>query len=290
MDDKIRDKNVSHECKNMAKFDALDEYIDTVGNLHAPQQLRDKVVNMAYKKRVVSTRLKGWAVAAATVVVLCLCFHSQIMAFAESISYKITYIIGKNNRKEFSGDMGYVPVNTPKGEDFGRKYSTIEELEELMGVTFLKSDYAYVTSLPHIGLERKYYEGYNPVTYYSIYDDSYYMNNMELEEASESGGIWHSLADDAYKITYEATITNDANAKEEAANITYEYKYGVYVEEYETKSGYDAYIFMFNNEYNAVIFDHNIKYLFRADGLGTIGKPGTIEKLDVFKEFLDTLK
>ena len=36
--------------------------------------------------------------------------------------------------------------------------------------------------------------------------------------------------------------------------------------------------------WHAVIFDRNIMYSFRAENLGTINK------LDTFKEFLDTLK
>ena len=56
------------------------------------------------------------------------------------------------------------------------------------------------------------------------------------------------------------------------------------MEEYETAGGYRADIFVAGNEYNAVIFDRNIMYSFRAENLGTINR------LDTFKEFLDTLK
>lgn len=287
MDDKVRNKfSISDEHGNINESDVLDEYIDTVGNVHAPVQLKNNVMNMAYKKRGVSIRLKGMAVVAATVIVMCLCFHTQIMAFAQSISYKSkhTYVIGKNSKKEFSSDMGYVQVNALTSDDFKHSYSTIEDVEKLMGVTFLKSDDAYIAPVTNIRLERNVGQ-YDSLVTYRITDGGYYVNNMELMEAGENGELWYSITDDAYRIGYEAVIHNDYNMQEgEETIFNYNYNEGVYVEEYETQGGYKADIFIAGNEYEAVIFDNSIMYSFRAYGLGTINK------LDVFKKFLDTLK
>lgn len=269
------------------EFDVLDEYRATVGNIHASEQLKRKVADMACKKRVISAGAgMSWAFAAATVVVLCLCFRSQIMAFAQSVSYKCAYIIGgKNNSKEFSGDMGYVHVNSLKWDDFQHKYSSIDELEELIGIKLLKSDSAYTGAFPNIELQRyEEYRDYNNIVTYQIYDDSYYMYSMELEQDEEGSRIWHSLADNAYRISYTATIHNDPNLQQDETWQSSTFSGGVYVEEYVTLGDYTAYIYSFDNEYNAVIFDHNVRYVFTADELGVIGT------LDVFKDFLDTLK
>ena len=182
--------------------------------------------------------------------------------------------------------MGYVQVNTLKAEALEHMYSTMEELEELMGVTLLKSDYAYIAPFPNISLHRnEQYDDYcNPVVYH-IFDGGYYANNRELEDVWESGSLWHSIGEDAYTISYEATIySNYGTQGGNEAYINYHYEQGVYMEEYETAGGYRADIFVAGNEYNAVIFDRNIMYSFRAENLGTINK------LDTFKEFLDTLK
>lgn len=267
------------------EFETLDGYMDTMGNVHAPLQLRNKVLNMAYKKHGASPRLKaGWAIAAATVVVMCLCFRSRIMAFAENVTYKFAYIIDKKNDKGFSGDMGYVHVNTLKWEDFQHRYGSIEELENLLGVKLIKSDTAYAAPFPNIELQRfEEYSNYNNAVTYQIVDEGYYVNNMQLEEMGESGCLWKSIGADAYKISYTATIHNDPKLQQDDVWKTDSYSGAVYNEDYVTAEGYTAYIYAFDNEYHAVIFDHNIKYMFVADGLGTI------DSLGEFKEFLDTL-
>ena len=268
-----------------AEFDELDEYKEDLGNVHAPEGLRKKVVNMAYRKRKVSTGVRAaWAFAAAAVVVVCLCFRSQIMAFAENVTYKFTYIIDKKNDKGFSGDMGYVHVNTLKWEDFQHKYSSIEELEKLLGIKLIKSDLAYSAPFSNIELQRfEEYSDYNNAVTYQIVDEAYFVNNMQLNEVTDSGYLMETLGDDAYKISYTATIHNDPRLEQDDVWKTDSYSGAVYIEDYATAEGYTAYIYSFDNEYHAVIFDHNIKYMFAADDLGTM------DSLDEFKGFLDTL-
>lgn len=280
MSDKLRDNKTD-------EFEMLDEYMSAVGSIHAPDKLKRDVINMAStKKKAAACKKMRLVVAAATVILFSLCFHRQIMAFADFVAYKSTYVIGKYNKKEFSGEMGYVQVNTLKAEALEHMYSTMEELEELMGVTLLKSDYAYIAPFPNISLHRnEQYDDYCNSVIYHIFDGGYYANNRELEDVWESGSLWHSIGEDAYTISYEATIySNYGTQGGNEADINYNYEHGVYMEEYETAGGYRADIFVAGNEYNAVIFDRNIMYSFRAENLGTINK------LDTFKEFLDTLK
>lgn len=269
----------------IAEFDELDEYKEALENVHAPEGLKKKVVNMSCKKqKALSSVRAGWAIAAAAVVVVCLCFRSQIMAFAENVTYKFTYIIDKKNDKGFSGDMGYVQVNTLMWEDFQHKYSSIEELEKLLGIKLIKSDSAYSAPFSNIKLQRfEEYTDYNNAVTYQIVDEAYFVNNMQLNEVTDSGYLMETLGDDAYKISYTATIHNDPKLEQDDVWKTDSYSGAVYIEDYVTAEGYTAYIYSFNNEYNAVIFDHNIKYMFTADGLGTINS------LDEFKVFLDTL-
>jgi hypothetical protein len=255
----------------------MDIYKKTFSAIHASDELKEKVKNMPEETQKTWRVPAKWAVAAATVAVLMLCagFHSQLQTFAEKLFFKNTTVL---EDKTVEAKMDVVEIKHVDKAAWDKKYNTMEDVEELLGISLLKSDEAYTAPIPSIELGS--YENGEVV---KIYDNYYVTHNVVMDlEQDENGDVFRSTDDGAYGISYSASFYAEYGAEDK---YIAEYTGATFVEDFTTANGMTASIYRFGGEYCAVIYHDNICYTFE-----TTTQQGTVSCKTFIEEFLDTLK
>lgn len=254
-------------------------YKETFSKVHASEQLKERVINMAEnRKKSNQMAVKFGACAAVAALALGICFHSQIQTFAERIMARGTTQLGE---KVISAEIGGITVHNLTKDQQQAAYKTIEDVESVLGVDLLSSDAAYDMPVRAISINR--WSDESGWAILSVDAAAYYVNDMEMAiDEDPSGNLLKATGDNPYQISYEAELYNTVQKNIE--NVVSDYKGAVWTEEYETADGLQAEVFRFGGNYNAIICHDGILYRFAISG-GTTD--GTLEEL---KAFLDTLK
>lgn len=214
-------------------------------------------------------------------VILCIGFHSEIQTFAENILFKSSVILGN---KKINEKVERVIINDVAVEDLQKKYSTMEEVEELLGITLLKSEEAYVSPKPNISMTGWNSDGEagGKADIVEICNMNYYVHDMEQDVTEHEGGEWFKYTgDNPYSISYQATLYDPLDSE---TSFEDSYSQAVFIEDYETANGLTASIFRFGGSESAIIYANNMQYEFTIET--TIYK----DREKKFKAFLDTLK
>ncbi len=218
------------------------------------------------------------AMAAALVIgVVCFGFAPQIKAFADEFLNGKTVL---NDHQVIEGQMEAVPIRQGITEEqVFAKYDTIEDVEELFGITLLHSTKTTRKSVPVVEIF-----SWNHGGYIEILDDKYYLYHQVVDlSENKDGSTTHITEDDAYRISYEAAFLTDRSSEGSGGHSSH-YEDSAFVENYTTANGLQAGIFSFGGDYHAVIYHQNIRYEFTYDAWNGSGD------VSLLKEYLDTLR
>ena len=218
------------------------------------------------------------AMAAALVIgVVCFGFAPQIKAFADEFLNGKTVL---NDHQVIEGQMEAVPIRQGITEEqVFAKYDTIEDVEELFGITLLHSTKTTRKSVPIVEIF-----SWNHGGYIEISDDKYYLYHQVVDlSENKDGSTIHITGDDAYRISYEAAFLTDRSSEGSGGHSSH-YEDAAFVENYTTASGLQAGIFYFGGKYHAVIYHQNIRYEFIYDAWNGSGN------VSLLKEYLETLR
>lgn len=218
-----------------------------------------------------------------------ICFCSQTTAVAGNPFFKSIILFGDNKIEE---KMGVVKIKEVAPEAWDVNYNTLDEVEDLLGISLLKSSKTYNAPVPCVEIERSF-DG----KVINITNRSYYIYNATVVSIGDgktvyndnvfSGTVYKRNSDDDYIISYSANFFGRLDTKDETFDGVNEFinDYGnaVFIENYTTANNLNATIILDYGEYKAFIYHDNIKYTIIMQALCGIGDKETFEK------YLDTI-
>lgn len=239
------------------------DYVEAAVYPEAPQKM--PLTSRRWWKPAVATA------AALVLGVCCLSFSPQVRAFAANLFMKNATYVGDEPIGEANLDI--VPINDVAPEAWDAEYDTLEEVEELLGITLLKSSKTFDAPVPIVTIGHVFN---NQII--SIWSDPYYVNDERIEDLTPHSFAAYSTGDNPYHISYYARF----HANYEDISKTYDnYKEGYsFVENYTTANGLQAAIFQDSAYMTALIYHNNIRYELTMGGCN---------KVEVLEDYLETL-
>lgn len=282
----------------------------------------DYVEAAAYPKVHKSNTIRRPIVRKATVAaaaIFCIfvgytCFKPQTTAVADKPFYEHTVSFEDYQIKE---KMDVVKVKDVPSETWEKKYNTLEEIENLLGIKLLKSSKNYDAPVPSdsdvedvlgiklseiedvLGIKvsegEKSYDAYVPRINVESYSGSisinnpFYYTNNELIFFIGDSTYSRKLDNNAYRISYTASFFSEFDFDFQN-KFYYDYTGALFNKNYTTAHNLEAHIFYYPSEFHALIYHDNIRYEIEMD---VWDQPDshikTDEEMKLFEEYLDTL-
>ena len=181
--------------------------------------------------------------------------------------------------KNISQDVESVTVKKLDADELNAKYSTITEVEDILGIKLLKSDKAYKSPIAKIDISEFQDES---STSYTISDINYFANDMDMDlNQDKEGTVWKNTGDRPYLISYNARLYTTS---EQGDGFVDQYDNSSWVEKYEATNGLEANIFKFEGEYNALVIKDNIVYTFTVSS--SFSEKACLQEME---SFIDSL-
>lgn len=241
------------------------DYVESAVYSEAPQSI--PLTSRKWWKPVVATA------AALVLGVCCVSFSPQVRAFAEEfLNGSVLFSDGEKSE----GKMEPLHVNDITQEQVLKSYRSVEEVEELLGVTLLHSSKTTDKSSPLVEIFAISHGAYIEIT-----DTHYYLYNREIIQFSEDGhgAVSHTTGEGAYTISYNAAFLTDRD-NENNKGLEARYENVNVLDHYTTANGLEATVYSDARGYTAVIFHDNVKYELTMTGGGSV---------EILEEYLETL-
>jgi hypothetical protein len=254
----------------------ITEYKKVYDSMVMSEDMNEAIKQGVLRKGRRKTKKYGIAAAVAAVL-LCLCFHSQISAFAHNLFTKEeNHIAGMDFGEKM--DVISIDASVPEESDMV-KYHSLDEVEKLLGIDLLQSDDVYQAPIANVLLWQ------SDNTEVSIEQGSYIKYHEYIDLSRDKEGSISKITDkNHYSIRYEAHFYI-----KKGTDVDLTYLDGTCIETYTTPSGEKAYILKRGNtnyyNYEAVLYKDNIKYTFSLEDEGN-----GYDHLKELKKFLDSLK
>lgn len=255
-------------------YEFIKNYKETFSHMKAPEELKNRVKNLKEKQSPYWSVRKIGGTIAAGILILCICFHSQIYAAAEEFFYKYAIWLGND---EIDAKLGIVTVNEMDDTSWNTSYYNLEDVEELLGITLLKSDKTYNSPIPCVQINNAPFE--EKIT---IYNRAYFLNNVVIDLFQDKEGhVFEKKGSNAYIITYSASFFT-AHSNENV--YIDEFPGAELIEKYTTANNLSALIYKYAGNYYAHIYHENIRYEIEL-------RPwDRTEDENTLKAYLDTLE